>query len=82
MVAIGSRKTERVLGFSEAVRLGLDAGLELGARRARIKEAKELGIPIGVSLDQLAESGFRIDPWSGWLVHDSSQNLMSDSSVS
>lgn len=75
---IDYRKTERMLGFSEAVRQGLDAGLELGTRRARIKEAKELGIPIGVCLDQLAESGFRIDPWSGWLVSDSHQCEMPD----
>lgn len=65
---IDYRKTERVLGFSEAVRLGLDASLELGTRRARIKEAKELGIPIGVPIDQLAESSLRIDPKHGCLL--------------
>jgi hypothetical protein len=70
------RERERILGFSQLFALGLDQDLAQGARRERLKAAAELGLTLGMSLDDLSEASWAIDLWTGFVrtIEGSSSN--------
>ncbi len=62
------RERERILGFNQLVALGLDHDLAPGAMRERLRLAKELGLTLGCSIDELSEVSWSIDLWKGELT--------------
>jgi hypothetical protein len=59
------RERERVLGFNQLVALGLDQDLAASAIRERQKIATQLGLTLGLSLEEISKSSWNIDLWSG-----------------
>lgn len=64
------RHVERLLGFNEAFRLGIAGGIKQSVQKSRIRELKEVGLPLGTSLEELTPHSMWIDAWNGLLMTD------------
>lgn len=65
------QEIEQLLGFSEAVRLGLDQQMSIAVRRSRQKIAKNYGITAGIAINTQASEAFYLDLRQGRLVSQS-----------
>ena len=62
------QEIEQLLGFNEAVRLGLDQQMSSAVRRGRRKLAKNYGITPGIGINAKASETFLLDLRQGRLV--------------